>query len=174
MKRILIVSVLLLSTYMVFSQLIPVKWYTIEEAEKLNQQQPKKFMIDVYTDWCGWCKKMDKETFANPFISQYLNEHFYPVKFDAEQSNPIAFGGKSFSNANTGARSTHEFAQLLLNGQMSYPSIAFITERLELLGAVPGYKDPKGMEAWLVYVKEEHFKTRKFDEFMLSFKGRIQ
>ena len=39
-----------------------IKWISIEEAEKLNKENPKKIMIDVYTDWCGWCKKMDKDT----------------------------------------------------------------------------------------------------------------
>ena len=33
-------------------------------------------MVDVYTDWCGWCKKMDKETFNHPVIAKYINENY--------------------------------------------------------------------------------------------------
>jgi uncharacterized protein YyaL (SSP411 family) len=57
-----------------------VKWYTIQEAEKLNKQNPRPIFVDTYTDWCGWCKKMDKETFTNSVITEILNNKFYPVK----------------------------------------------------------------------------------------------
>lgn len=174
MRIILIFLGYFLSLNLVQSQLAPLKWYSIEEAEKLNSMVPKKMIIDVYTDWCGWCKKMDKETFSHPMIIQYMNEFFYPVKLNAEYTQPILFGGKTFVNKNIGQRSSHELAQALLNGQMSYPSIAFITERLELLGAVPGYKDPKGLESWLVFVKEEKYKTQKFDEFIQTFQGKVK
>jgi thiol:disulfide interchange protein len=53
-----------------------IKWYTIEEVQKLNQENPKKIFIDVYTDWCGWCKKMDATTFQDPKIIKLLNEDF--------------------------------------------------------------------------------------------------
>ena len=57
-----------------------IKWYSFEEAYQLNKKKQKKIFIDVYTEWCGWCKKMDAETFANPLIAKYMSEHFYCVK----------------------------------------------------------------------------------------------
>ena len=61
-----------------------VKWYTFEEAVELNKAEQRKIFIDVYTDWCGWCKKMDATTFNSPEIAKILNEEYYAVKFDAE------------------------------------------------------------------------------------------
>ena len=174
MRRFLLTSILVFFATSMFSQLALARWYTIEEAEKLNATHPKKFIIDVYTDWCGWCKKMDKETFTHPVIIQYLNDNFYAVKLNAEQTAPITFGGKTFKTPNNGERSTNELAQVLLNGQLSYPTVTFLSERLELIGPAPGYKDPKSMEALLVYVKDELYKTQKFDDFMATFKGKIK
>jgi thiol:disulfide interchange protein len=45
-----------------------IKWHTLPEAIELNKKEPRKFMIDVYTDWCGWCKRMDATTFSNDTI----------------------------------------------------------------------------------------------------------
>ena len=68
-----------------------VKWYSFEEAVELNKTKPKKILVDVYTDWCGWCKKMDQNTFSHPVIAEYINKNFYAVKFDAESKEAIKF-----------------------------------------------------------------------------------
>ena len=73
-----------------------VEWLTWEEAAKLNETNPKKIFVDVYTDWCGWCKVMDKKTFTDPKVAAYLKEHFYSVKLDAEDKEPINFRGQAF------------------------------------------------------------------------------
>jgi thioredoxin-related protein len=151
-----------------------VKWYTIEEALQLCKTKPKKIMIDVYTDWCGWCKKMDRDVFSHPVIARYLNENYYPVKFNAESSAPIDFNGQKFINENTGTRSTHQFAAALLKGQLSYPSIAYFTEKLEYMGAMPGYKSPEQLEMILNFIAQDKFKTTKMEEFEKTFVGKIK
>ncbi len=89
-----------------------------------NQRTPpKKMYIDLYTSWCGWCKKMDASTFKDPVIVNIMNKYYYPVKMDAEMSEPIDFNGHTFVNPNPGkTRSTHQFAASILDYQLSYPS----------------------------------------------------
>ncbi|HOY72828.1 MAG TPA: DUF255 domain-containing protein, partial [Tenuifilaceae bacterium] len=82
-----------------------VKWYTLEEALKLNTSEPRKIFIDVYTDWCGWCKKMDSNTFNNPLIASYLTKDFYAVKVKAEGKNEITYKGQVYKNQGEGQRS---------------------------------------------------------------------
>ena len=69
----------------------PFKWYTWEEAVALNKTKPKKIVVDVFTNWCGWCKKMDKGAFSDPAVAAYIAANFYPVKLNAEQREEINF-----------------------------------------------------------------------------------
>lgn len=152
-----------------------VKWYTIDEALKLSKKKPKKIMIDVYTDWCGWCKKMDKETFNNPEIAKYLNENYYPVKFNAESSTPVTYLGKTYINEGNVARSSHQLAVALLNGQMSYPSIVFMDEKQQLITPVPGYRDAKSFEPLLYFIFLDKYKNNvNYDEYQKTFKGKVK
>lgn len=151
-----------------------VKWYTFQEAVKLSKENPKKLFIDVYTDWCGWCKKMDKETFEHPEIARILNREYYPVKFDAESKEPIEFDGKTFINEGGRSRSPHQLAVALLKGQMSYPSVAYMSEDLQLLSTIPGYYSPERIEPMLLYFANDHYKTKRWDEFQASFESGIK
>lgn len=142
-------------------------WYTWEEAVRANDRKPKKILVDVYTDWCGWCKKMDQETFTDPAVIDYLNKHFYVVKLDAEQKGSIEFQGNEYTyRADQGRRGVHELAVALLNGRMSYPSIVYLNEKFERITVAPGYKTPASIMPELRFVGESHYSTKNFDQFM--------
>ena len=180
-KRTLIVALLLLIPMVAGSQPAAsqsvgvVKWYTFEEAVKLAGKNPRKLFIDVYTDWCGWCKKMDQNTFTHPVIAEYLNKNFYPVKFNAESTSPIEFAGKTFINeGNAGARSTHQLAIALLQGRLSYPSTVYMNEQLQLLTPVAGYMEPKAMEPILSFFATDKYKTVSWEDFRKTFVSKIQ
>ena len=152
-----------------------VQWLTIEEAQEQLNGEERMVFVYITTDWCSWCRRMEAETFAHPVIASYLNDYFYPVKLNAEQTDPIVFKGETYINSNAGQRrATHDFAVALLQGRMSYPSIAFFDEKLDLLTAIPGFRPPQGMEAVLAF-----FETRAFEEnpdlqeFIANFSGKI-
>ena len=73
-----------------------IHWITWDEAVKLNASNPKKVFVDVYTDWCGWCKRMDATTFKDPKVVEYISNNYYAVKLDAEQKDDIVFQGNTF------------------------------------------------------------------------------
>ncbi|MEN0003259.1 MAG: DUF255 domain-containing protein [Bacteroidota bacterium] len=121
-----------------------IEWMTFEEAVAANQQRPKKFFVDVYTSWCGWCKVMDKQTFTDPDVIAYMNEHFYPVKFNAEQKETVTVNGQIFEFIpDAGRRGVHTLAYSLLQGRMSYPSVVYMNEQLQLMKVSPGFKRPE-------------------------------
>ena len=75
-----------------------INWMTLEEAVAAQQDQPRKIMMDVYTQWCGPCKMMMSRTFTSKQVIAYINENYYAVKFDAESPNPVQFKGQTFEN----------------------------------------------------------------------------
>ena len=152
-----------------------IKWYTIQEAEKLNKKEPRPIFVDAYTDWCGWCKKMDRDTFTNEVISDLLNTKFYPVKFNAEGNESITFMGHTFINDGKMGKA-HQLAVELLQGQLSYPTVVFLVEVNGKLSVspVPGYKTPKDMEVLLSFFAEKAYEKQKWEDYQKGFKGKIQ
>lgn len=153
----------------------PVRWHSFEDAYNLNKKKPKKMFIDVYTDWCGWCKKMDAETFANPVIAKFMNDHFYCVKFDAERKDTIVIDGQTFVNPNPASkRSTHKLAVELLRGKMSYPSYVFLNEKGQMLTVVAGYQQAKEFEGVINYFGKDAYLTSTWEEYRSTFKGELK
>lgn len=136
----------------------PVRWLTISQAEELNKKEKRKFLVDVYTDWCGWCKVMDKQTFTDPVIAQMLNEKFYPVKLDAEQTGEITFNGRVYRHLPNNGRGHHELAVTLLSGKMGYPSFVVIDEDFSSYGVAAGYQQPPEFHKFLTFFFENHHK----------------
>lgn len=118
------------------------QWLTIEEAEKLGNKDGKKYLVDVYTDWCGWCKVMDKKTFSDPETQKFLQENFHVIKFNAEQKEPITFQGKTYEWEPSGRKGINRLANELLGSRLSYPTIVYLDENMKKIKSSPGFKDP--------------------------------
>jgi len=141
------------------------KWYTWDEAVALNKKEPRKIFVDVYTDWCGWCKKMDKSTFADPKVSEYLAKNFYPVKFNAEQKEDIVFNNNTFNYVDNGGRGYHTLAYSLLEGKMGYPCFVYLNEKFERIMISPGYKEPDAILKELTFAAEEQYTKTTWEEW---------
>ncbi|MCB0515076.1 MAG: DUF255 domain-containing protein [Chitinophagales bacterium] len=150
-----------------------INWMSIEDAIAASQKNPKKIMIDVYTDWCGWCKRMDATTFSQADIVSYVNEHYYAVKLNAEQRETITLGDEQYEFVANGNRGYNQLAAVLLQGKLSFPSMVFLGEDFANLSIVPGYQTAPKMDKILHFFAENHYKTTPWADFDASFVSKI-
>jgi thioredoxin-related protein len=122
----------------------------------------------MYTDWCGWCKVMDKKTFTDDRISSKLKFTFYAVKFDAEGKDPVKFKNQTFNLLLKVHADIMSWLQRLMQGKMSYPTSVFLDENLNVISPLPGYYPPEKLNPILEFIGEDHYKTTNYEQFYLK------
>jgi thioredoxin-related protein len=147
----------------------PIDWITIEEAVELHKKEPKYWVIDLYTDWCGWCKRMDATTFQDPLIAAEIEKNFYAVKFNGEAKRDIIIEGQTFKFIENGRRGYHELAAQLMGGNMSYPSFSFMSNEKKLIQTIPGFKTKEEFLPILKYLGEEAYLTTSWENYMAKY-----
>lgn len=138
-----------------------IQWVSYEEAVKHARKKNKKIFIDVYTDWCGWCKKMDKTTFKDPGIAAFMNKKYYAVKLNAESEKLVTFQGKEMTERDLATK------VFRITG---YPSTVYLESDEKIIQPVPGYMDVPTLDKILHYIGEDHYKTLTWEQFQMSYK----
>lgn len=160
MKKGLLLLVLMFTIGLINAQ--EINWISFNEALELQKKTPKKIMMDTYTNWCGPCKMLDKNTFHNKDVVAYVNEHFYAVKFNAEGKEDISYQGKVYGNPNfdpekeNRRNSIHEFTYAL--GVNAYPTIVFLDEDTQVITPVRGYQTAQQLEVYLKLFSTDKYK----------------
>jgi thioredoxin-related protein len=134
----------------------PIAWKSFNEGVALAQSSNKKILVDAYTDWCSWCKKMDAEVYTNTEVVKILNKHFVAVKLNAESNNPVSFGGNTYTEA--------EFAHQL--GVTGYPTTLFFDKDSNPITDFAGYAVSDRFARVLDFIGRDYYKTTSFQEYM--------
>jgi thioredoxin-related protein len=179
-KIVFIVAFTVLATYNSIAQ--EINWVTFDEAIALQKKAPKKIMMDVYTNWCGPCKMLDKNTFQNADVAEYVNKHYYAVKFNGEGNETVTykdntFGNPNYNPANANRRnSAHQLASYLQIG--AYPTIVFFDETAEVITPLRGYQTPPQLELYLKMFKADEHKNittqEEFNTYYGAFKSEFK
>jgi thioredoxin-related protein len=132
------------------------RWRQWDEGINATQASGKFMLVDVYTTWCGWCKKMNRTVFGHPQIQQLLAEGFIPVKLNAESSNLITNGLNQCTE--------QEMAkQMEVN---SFPTILIYNSQFQLVSRLNGYKEPDIFIRYLKYIRGRHYTEYSFKEYL--------
>ncbi len=140
-----------------------INWLTFEQLQEAYALNPKPILVDLYTDWCGWCRVMDRTTYSNEKVVAYINQHYYAVKFNAESKDSVVFNNKKFGY-NNGYR-TNEVALYLSFNKLEYPNTIFLSSIDARPAPLSGYMKPKEMEAPLKYFAERKSEQETFVDF---------
>ena len=138
-----------------------IQWMTIEQAYTKSKKEPRKILIDIYTDWCGWCKVMDRQTYTDKKVVEYINEKYYAVKFNAEQKEDVKLGGNRYVSKGR----VHELALALTNNKASYPTTVFLESNFDMIQPLPGYFKAKEFHEVVTYFGEDYNKKEAFDQY---------
>lgn len=158
-----------------------IKWMSMNEALAAQKQAPKKILMDAYTTWCGPCKLMDQKTFTNKDVINYVNKHFYAVKFNAEGTEEVMYKNFNYTNPNfdparKGRNSQHFFADALK--VTGYPSLVFFDEQSEVIAPIVGYRTPVQLEIFLKMIGNNEYKkltsAEAWQKYEKNFKGTFK
>lgn len=164
MKKALILILALFSLSLTAQE---INWMTFEEAITAQKTTPKKIFVDAYTVWCGPCKLLDKNTFQNKDVADYINKNYYAVKFNAEGNKTINFKGVKYTNPNfdpnkKGRNSSHQLAGFF--AIRAYPTLLYLDEEANLIAPITGYKTPSQLELFLKFFETDEYKNVKSKE----------
>lgn len=146
-----------------------INWLSFEEAVAEHAKEERKLLVAIYTDHCALCKRLEETSFQDSTLAAYINEHFYPVKFNAESQEDLQFGDQTFKFIRSGNIGYHEFAAELLKGRLSFPSLVFLNEKLEQLQSISGLKSTLHLQQITVYFGDNHYKTTPWSTFQKKF-----
>ena len=167
MRKVIPFLLFIIGAWMISSFNEPAKekinWINMRQLNELYYDNPKPILVDVYTDWCGWCKEMDRTTYANGKLAAYINKYYYAVKLNAESPDSMLFNKKSYGYDSR--NKSNELAAFLLFRRMEFPTTVFLSAIDAQPAPLAGYMKAREMEAPLKYFAEGANQTKTFVEF---------
>lgn len=146
-----------------------VQWQPIAQLAAQLPPDGKPVLVDVYTDWCTYCKLMDATTWQHDSVVQYIQANYVPIKLNAERKDSLRWDGEVFRYQPK--FKVHQLAVKLLRGNMVYPSIVIIPAKGEWQ-VIPGAIKPKDLELVLKYYGSRANEQMDFVSYQRQFSGK--
>jgi len=140
-----------------------IKWVSLDGAMDYSKRQNKMILVFIQTEWCGWCKMMEKKTFQNQTVINYMNENYFAVRMDVLQKEDIWFKGFRFQYMPQ--LQAHQLAYQLLDGKLKYPSLVIMNYKAEVITPIYGFMDGKQLVKILTYYAEGIYETQSWDQY---------
>lgn len=149
-----------------------IRWMTWDEVVVASKAEERKIFVDLYTEWCSWCKKMDAKTLSKPHIVDFINNNYYAVKFDAQHKEDIELNGRTYSFVRNGRNSFNELAIELTKGKLSFPTIVFLDPSMDVIQPIPGFQDANNFEKIMTYFAGDFHISTPWREYSRSYNSQ--
>jgi len=133
-----------------------ITWQTFDKGVELAKKEKKMMVLDIYADWCHWCKVMDKDTYGNPEVVKYAQESLVMAKLNAETDEKFKFKEGNYSGRQLS----------MMFGVEGFPSTIFLNSEGELITTVSGFIPADRFILMLKYLEGNWYEKMKFDEFV--------
>lgn len=174
-KTIAVVILMVVFQLSVFSLNAQVEWTTVEEMGSLDYKKNEKLgFIDFSTSWCGWCKKLDKETFANDTVARILNKYYHAAKFDAESKDDVKWKNDIYKNPDLTKRTIHSFTKHIIIGKITFPTTVVLDRQMNVINVLPGFYPAKDFVKVLWYFVDDNYKKLNFESFLADFDSKFR
>jgi thioredoxin-related protein len=133
-----------------------INWQKYDEGLAQAKKEGKKVFVEFTAKWCGWCKRMHATTFKDPNVVNLLSKYYVTVSVDGDSKDSLNIDGY----ITTEKRLAREYRVT------GYPTYWFLTAEAEPIAPVKGYRDAKALGDILDYLKDDQYKTVKYDDFI--------
>ncbi len=138
-----------------------IAWRDFDSGLKEAKAKKKRVVVDVYTDWCGWCKRMERDTYSHPDVRKYVGKAFVAIRLNAESNARASYKGTEYSCRQLAAGF----------GVRGYPTTLFLESDGTHITTAPGYMGAQDFLSVLRYVGDGHYKTKDFDQYRAEQQG---
>jgi thioredoxin-related protein len=138
---------------------VTLDWTNLEKAVAKAADQKKPILLDVYTDWCGWCKKMDREVFVDPAVAAVLTSRFALAKVNGESKEAITFKGQK----------TDGVGIAMGFGVKGYPSIIFLDANGEMITMIPGFLNAEQFLPVTLFIADRAYEKMEWEAYLAEY-----
>jgi thioredoxin-related protein len=131
-------------------------WLAFDAAASRASREGKHVIVDIYTTWCGWCRVMERQTYANSEVADYLTQNFVLAKVNGESSSKLHWKGREITE--------RQFAREV--GVTGFPTTFFLKPDLDVLGGVPGFIRPHDFMIYARYVGTRWYEKGKLQDYV--------
>lgn len=132
-----------------------IKWTSFENGLTRAHKEKKPILMDVYTDWCRWCKVMDSKTYSQKEIEGLISKRFVPVRMNGESKKKVVYQEQQYEEGALGKKL----------GVRGFPTTIFFDRDGNMIGAQAGYIEAPDFLKMLKYIESGAYRKTSFEQF---------
>lgn len=132
----------------------PVSWKNYDTGLKMAKSSGKPVFVQFFATWCGYCRKMDQETFTDTAVQAELDK-FVTVRVTESSENKVTHQGQQITERELTAA----------HGVQGFPTLVFMEPDGKVIGKIPGYLGPDEFKGMLKFIETGSYRKMDYEAF---------